>query len=239
VTGGEVGLGLVRDKGQGEFRRGEREQLGALAPHLASAFRLGAEAQIAREEHALTLLAAIGYPAATLDIEGLVVAASAEFLNSAHPWTGVIGSPLKLNERRANQSLTRHFENGLDDVHAIPLHVAGRVSFGLHLVPLPPSAREPFRTSRILVLAAGGPRRELPARVLHALLGLSPAEASLTSDLVNGLSINQIATNRGKSPHTLRNQLKAILNKTGSRRQSELAGLIGRILPPSLSSPQG
>ncbi|ODT78208.1 MAG: hypothetical protein ABS76_24680 [Pelagibacterium sp. SCN 64-44] len=78
--------------------------------------------------------------------------------------------------------------------------------------------------SAVMVIHVAGRGRGWSSVVKH--LGLTAAEAMLANDLVHGLTLDQSAAGRGTSIHTVRNQLRAILAKTGTSRQSELVGLL-------------
>lgn len=105
----------------------------------------------------------------------------------------------------------------------------------LRLVRLPPHEAERIvvpdvaiheRPSRILVL---GPA--VPQRAAGSLLPghtLTTAEIEVVMGLSSGLTPKEIAESRGASVHTVRNQIKSALAKTGLRRQSELAVLGAR-----------
>jgi DNA-binding CsgD family transcriptional regulator len=67
---------------------------------------------------------------------------------------------------------------------------------------------------------------ELSADVLNYLFGLTRAEARLAVELARGYEIKEIAEHLGISPHTARTQLKAVFQKTGTRRQTELVKLL-------------
>lgn len=83
------------------------------------------------------------------------------------------------------------------------------------------------RPAMILVLAA--PRRERGAVAgLIASHGLTVAEAEVALRLAEGMTLQEIALERAVSLHTVRNQIKSALAKTGARRQTDLVGLIGR-----------
>ncbi|PLW76154.1 helix-turn-helix transcriptional regulator [Cohaesibacter celericrescens] len=56
--------------------------------------------------------------------------------------------------------------------------------------------------------------------------GMTAAEADVAAWFVNGIPLEQIATRRGVSLHTVRQQFKDILKKTGTHRQAELAVLL-------------
>jgi len=58
-------------------------------------------------------------------------------------------------------------------------------------------------------------------RVIQDQWGLTPAEASVVSLINSGYTLTEIADLRGTSVHTVRNQVKAALLKTGSRRQAD------------------
>jgi DNA-binding CsgD family transcriptional regulator len=63
---------------------------------------------------------------------------------------------------------------------------------------------------------------------LRQLYGLTPAETALAMRLMTGADPAQIAEERGVSIHTVRAQLKSLLAKTDTRRQSELVRLLYR-----------
>ncbi|MGF2508686.1 helix-turn-helix transcriptional regulator, partial [Ralstonia pseudosolanacearum] len=63
---------------------------------------------------------------------------------------------------------------------------------------------------------------EIPAAALAALFDLTEAESRLASALVQGDTLEQYAQRRGVSIGTVRYQLKQVLSKTGTNRQSEL-----------------
>lgn len=64
------------------------------------------------------------------------------------------------------------------------------------------------------------------------LYGLTPAEADVCGLIVQGMSVNEIAEARTTSPVTAKNQIAAILGKTGVSRRAELIRLVIRVLPP-------
>ena len=79
----------------------------------------------------------------------------------------------------------------------------------------------------ILVIPAADPvsAQNSPLVTEH---GLTPAEAEVVLQLAFGRSPREIADHRQASVHTVRNQIKSALAKTGLRRQSELAVLGAR-----------
>ncbi len=79
----------------------------------------------------------------------------------------------------------------------------------------------------LLRLQASVPAAATAAQ-LQAAYGLTRAEAALALDLANGHALQTIAQSRNTSPHTVRNQLKSVFEKTGVHRQAELVALLRR-----------
>lgn len=70
---------------------------------------------------------------------------------------------------------------------------------------------------------------DLKQGLLAALFGLSPAEASLASDLLAGHELRDIAESRGRSINTVRTQLASLMAKTDTSRQADLIRLLTRL----------
>jgi DNA-binding CsgD family transcriptional regulator len=66
-------------------------------------------------------------------------------------------------------------------------------------------------------------------RQLVELFGLTPAEAQLAVALLAGKRLAHIAAERGVQLPTVRNQLRAVLAKTGTGRQAELVRLLATL----------
>jgi len=64
--------------------------------------------------------------------------------------------------------------------------------------------------------------------VLEDLYGLTPTEAVVTTELVNGNSLESISYKNHVSLNTVRTQLKSIFTKTGTSRQGQLVSLVMR-----------
>jgi len=69
----------------------------------------------------------------------------------------------------------------------------------------------------------------LPADLLWRAFSLTDSEANLAEALLNGETLADFAHERAVSKQTLRNQLVGVMRKTGTRRQSELVGLLTRL----------
>lgn len=61
---------------------------------------------------------------------------------------------------------------------------------------------------------------------LQSVYELTPSEAEVTVLLAQGLSVEQIASNKSSSPNTVRTQLKSVFGKTQTSRQAELVSMV-------------
>jgi DNA-binding CsgD family transcriptional regulator len=77
-------------------------------------------------------------------------------------------------------------------------------------------------------------RATVAGRQLVELFGLTPAEAQLAVALLAGKRLARIAAERGVQLPTVRNQLRAVLAKTGTGRQAELVRLLASL--PALAA---
>lgn len=75
------------------------------------------------------------------------------------------------------------------------------------------------------------PDQKAPARAdtLRTLFRLTPAEVKLATVLLEGKSLSEAANLNQVGRETVRSQLKSIFIKTGTRRQSELIGLLLKV----------
>jgi len=67
---------------------------------------------------------------------------------------------------------------------------------------------------------------------LSKIFGLTLAEQQVSASVVNGMTIDQVAEERGTSSGTVRTQIKTIFSKTGVNSQSALVRLATKATPP-------
>ncbi|MFC6655784.1 helix-turn-helix transcriptional regulator [Roseibium salinum] len=111
-------------------------------------------------------------------------------------------------------------------------------AMGMRLGDLDETPFGPFLTKSIsVILLAIKPEASLATLQLRLqeVLGLSQAEAETSLMLADGRTPAEIAASRQVSLHTVRNQIKAALAKSGCRRQSELVRKIEQIRLHGLS----
>lgn len=96
----------------------------------------------------------------------------------------------------------------------------------LIVTPLPETHRH--RSKADLLLLVTDPERpsNFPDDALRALYDLTPAETEVANGLLMGYSAEEIACLRQVSASTIRQQVKSMLNKTGTSRQSDMIRLL-------------
>jgi DNA-binding CsgD family transcriptional regulator len=95
----------------------------------------------------------------------------------------------------------------------------------------------PFRPSdslrshaRVLVLATDPEVKvNFPDAILRALYDLTPAETEIANGLLTGFSLEDISLFRKVSVATIRSQMKTLMGKTDTRRQSDLVRLLSAL----------
>jgi DNA-binding CsgD family transcriptional regulator len=111
--------------------------------------------------------------------------------------------------------------------------MAGRVSVALRpvrgrepaivdLAPLPTRIEGPLSAARAVLTIRMQRRSADPVALLQAAFALTPAEAEVALMLAEGHDIATVAAHRGAATGTVRNQVKALFEKTGTNRQTEL-----------------
>jgi DNA-binding CsgD family transcriptional regulator/PAS domain-containing protein len=107
------------------------------------------------------------------------------------------------------------------------------MSSPLPVLVVPLRGRQPLLTGRHAAAAVfvTDPERfaSVPGRRLVELFGLTPAEAQVAVGLLAGKRLGRIAADRGVQLPTVRNQLRAVLAKTGTGRQADLVRLLATL----------
>lgn len=105
---------------------------------------------------------------------------------------------------------------------------SGRRPFEVIVAPLvgAPATGAPGRARAIVFLRDPEEQVQAAPEMLAALYRLTPAEGRLAADLLQHLTLEEIAARRQLSRETLRTQLKDLFRKTGTSRQSELMGFL-------------
>lgn len=239
-SGDTIGFAFQRHQDDGPVPRDTVTSLDRLRPHLARAsmlsFRLGFERVRAQTE----ALQALNLPGAVLRGRGGVLAAN-KLLESL--------IPAVFQDRTQRMTMTdpaadKLLETALDalasgtagHVSSIPVAATEQhVPMIVHVVPVRREAHDIFTGATAMLVVTPVDRAAVPsAEVLQGLFDLTPAEARVAQGIVRGDTVEKLAVASGLSRETIRSQLKAALQKTGTARQAELVGLLsGRISPPA------
>lgn len=231
-TGDIVGLGVIYDLDRGPTPRKFVRRLDALRPHLARASFLAARLGMERAKAASRLLGALGLPALIFDGSGRVTAANA--LIDAYPshvqWRArdrfSLRDPIADAQFKAACAAIGGDEEASVRSFAVGGAEGADVMVG-HVVPLRRDARDLFASSAgALILTPATPPQAPPVELLQSLFDLTPAEARVARAIAVGDSIEAIAASAGVSVNTVRTQVRALLAKTGRRRQVEIVALL-------------
>ena len=87
----------------------------------------------------------------------------------------------------------------------------------------------------LVILRPTESESEIRAQAFAASHSLSRREQEVLHLLARGLTTTAMAEELGISPHTIRDHLKHLYSKTGTKGRSELLGLISRASPISVN----
>ena len=139
---------------------------------------------------------------------------------------------MALNDVAANQMLGDAIQtinlSGGGIVRSFPVRVAATDSAMMaHVLPIRLSARDVFvRCAAVLILTPVTSKDAPPFEIIQSLFDLTPSEARVARGLASGLTIDAIAHQSSVSRNTVRAQLRGVLDKTGCKRQAEVAALL-------------
>ncbi|MCI0735273.1 MAG: helix-turn-helix transcriptional regulator, partial [Beijerinckiaceae bacterium] len=233
-TGENVTFVLTRQTERGPVEPVIVAQLNELRPHLARSALLSARLQLERARIASETLAAVGLPALVLDERGKVLAANAlvEDLKDYVQWRAF--DRISLKDRSANNLLhdavaTITLAGGA--VRSFPVRDTGAEAMMVaHVIPIRLSARDIFvRCAAALVLTPVTLPQAPPVELVQSLFDLTPAEARVARSLASGKTVDDIATDGGISPNTIRTHVRGVLEKTGCNRQADIVALLTAI----------
>lgn len=238
---------FLRQKRMGAFESGDVDAVRRLLPHLRRALHLRHLVTTLRDEFQdmRRALDIVPSPVALLDRTGRLVCG-----NAAAEQLLAVGDGVRLDRQtvtalipsEAQQmadaiSRTTAFAEGTSCRHSqtpgtMALQLTRRRGrpLGLVLMPLRPLSElreHGHRSARVLaVFHDPDTILRLDPGLIAQLHGLTNTEALLASALAQGHSLAQFAAARGCSEQTARTHLKRVLDKTGTRRQSNLVRVL-------------
>jgi len=209
----------------------------ALNPHMRRAAEIASRLGESRSAGMLDAFEELGCAAILLDFTGRVQRLNKRARRHLGQDIHMLHGQLSTAHKQANHA----FQQLIADLLQPPSPVAsapvlanvprqnGRPLFAYGM-PVARSAQEIFQHSKaILVLVDPDEHLNPPEMVLRHGFNLTPAESRLALALGEGDTVNEFALRQGVSVGTARIQLKAVMAKTSTRRQSELVALLGRL----------
>lgn len=228
-------VNIEKSQASGPFGADIIGLLDGMRPHLARSALLSARLAFERARSAVRTLAAFGLPACAVRPSGAVILANDPFDGERSVWTTRRGERIALLDRRADALLGESLRQVGLGAGARSIPIRGGPDTGpsiLHVIPVRRSAHDLFgQASAILVLSRPSASPTASTPLLQALFDLSPAEAAIAAQIAAGHTVERVALDGGKSLHTVRNQIKTVLAKTGCARQVDLARLLAQLLP--------
>ena len=236
---------VYRDYSKEAFDTEACERMALVGQHFRHAIALRSEFDELRGKHEVLIrtLEALETPMMLIQSGGSIVWANpaAEHQLAQQRLLKVEGGKLiPANKRLHNQfeaKIERVFEHGFGA--AIPLMGTREIDIGVLYVSSVNAAIRPaflpsldgsLGTPLVLAKLKMG-RRDNPHlhNILRTLFGLTGQQASVAELVFAGKAIPEIAAVLGIGTGTVRNHLKAIFQKTGTHRQSELLKLISQL----------
>ncbi|HEY4113555.1 MAG TPA: hypothetical protein VGM17_05780 [Rhizomicrobium sp.] len=97
------------------------------------------------------------------------------------------------------------------------------------IAPLPAESNIVETPGAIVLIGGSAEARTAGAADVAAIYGLTVAEAELAVALGRGATLSEAAARRGVKLSTVRSQLLSVLQKTGARRQADLARMLANL----------
>jgi DNA-binding CsgD family transcriptional regulator len=243
ASGDNIFVALNRRYERGPVEAEFVQQLDSLRSHIARSVLMCARLQMERASAVGEALALIGLPALVLDVAGKVLSANAlvEALTGWIRWKA--RDRLSLQDRAADQ-LYHDAIAAIDladtpTVRSFPVRNPDTQTMMVaHLIPIRLSARDIFvRCAAVLVLTPVTMPHAPPVELVQSLFDLTPAEARVARGLASGKTVDDIALDGNISPNTIRTHIRAVLEKTGSARQTDVVALLAGISSTRLIDP--
>jgi DNA-binding CsgD family transcriptional regulator len=234
-TGDVFTVSLEREFARGPVEGDRVAALDALRPHIARGAMMSTRLQLERAGTISETLGAIGLAAAVLDDHGTVLATNPalEALTNHLHWRAF--GRMALTDKTADRLLSDAIEqldaNAPGQVRSFPARgEADAPSLVVHVVPIRLSARDVFiRSAAIVVLTPISLPDAAPVELVQSLFDLTPAEARVARGLARGKTVDDIAADGEVTVHTVRAQVRGVLEKTGCTRQVEIVAMLTAI----------
>ncbi len=234
-TGDEIVVSIERPFERGPVEREHIDRLNEIRPHLVRSALVSGRMELQRAKGATDALTVLGLPALLVDARGRVLEANPMIEALDGQIRFGLGEAIVLADQKAQAKLTV----ALSAIEAAPILAScsiplrdedGRANALLHMMPIRRSAHDIMGQSyALLLLTPINPGRAPNADLLKTLFNLSPSEVRIAKGMAKGETLDELAERGGVSKNTVRSQLRSVLEKTGCKRQAEVAALLTRL----------
>lgn len=230
-------VSVFRNSGRPAFSESERHLFQAITGHFSRALTIAERLATATAQGGLDMLDARAEGGIVVDATGRAIAVN-------RTAEGLLGDGLTLRggqvaaalpaENRALQALiAATLRHGPQPEGGLTVSRPFRRPLLIDVLPVPADTGAPFLFGKALVLLIDLENRPPPRpAVLARLFGLTRREADLATRLAAGDTLADAAEALRISRETARSHLKAVFDKTDTRRQSDLTTLLHRAAPP-------
>jgi DNA-binding CsgD family transcriptional regulator/PAS domain-containing protein len=249
ATNVQSGVTLHRTRKVGDFETGHIERFQFLYRHLDRAVRIGFQLGTlgTMQRMSYELLDANPLSIFVLDDKGYVLFANRAARALAAADEGVVltsqGLSLTMSEDDSKfqaliawASMARGQDRAASGGAMQALRRSGKRPYSILVSPLSRTSWNVtvVQPSVCVIVADADQDAALPEKLLHALYGMTRAEARLAARLAAGEDLQGAARNLGIAYPTARTQLSAIFRKTDTRRQGELIKVLLSSVPPAI-----
>jgi DNA-binding CsgD family transcriptional regulator len=228
---GQGGLTMLWSASAGAADERKRRLLELLAPSLAASLSLATHLEGSKARNLLDTVEMLVGPAVLLGpdrgVIGVSAAAEALLRGGTHLTTraGRLTALVGQCEAALGDAFRQALASGSNSPVKLVIRGArDRSPLMIELHRLPEGDQQPAMNARIL-MTTRAPRPDLPTSTADALrraFDMTAAEAAVAELLALGHDVSAIASRRGVGVETIRSQLKAAFQKTGTHRQAEL-----------------
>jgi DNA-binding CsgD family transcriptional regulator len=223
AAGLQARLGLGRTEASGPFPATTKARLAALAPHLCRAARTRL---LGREERrpddgalAADVFATLDLGVARYTTEGRFLTANAALRRLAARGDGLSIGPGGLIAPGIADAIRNPGSTGRFAIS----RSEGTIPYLAEAIAVP-------EAPRVLLVVTDPATPQVPGdAALAALFGLTGPQAALARAIAAGVSLTAYAQHAAIPMETARSRLKAVMARTGCRRQVELAALLARL----------
>ncbi|WP_409188493.1 helix-turn-helix transcriptional regulator [Bradyrhizobium sp. RDM4] len=229
-------ISLQRRSDQDPFLREEKRRLANLAQSISSAAALAQALSFAAVDAALEAFEASNKPVVLVDGIGEVVRMNACAEKLLGDDVMIINRQIVGVDRVATNTLKRLVVDlTIGRGVTVPMPVVFRRAFRRPILAYALMLNRPasyfFANCKVAIILADLERpMETSEQGLRNVFNMTACEARLTSRLMSGETLENVADGLGISKETARRHLQSIFNKTAVNRQSELVALLGRLV---------